>query len=612
MDVRWLTNIFILPSIIVFATQAPEKWFVPVLLPKENICIQKAIQLAFKDMGDGMIYGIDGKRNYTLNPEYHSLGRDIGKVVEVTNQIHSFSISQQHIQPIPNTKRITIGPPYPDQTALYGEFAQLLPTIQVAYNEIPEPHEESINLRVQTPPSFAGLIRTSRKFMEAMNWTKVVLVYDFSNSRYRHAVNTLEEHITQVHQNKSIKVVYKARIRSEATDIRVKSLLTLPHLDARIVFLMVGVPGARRVFCQAFHLELYKSSFTWILFEKLPNGWASEKYDPIDEDTGERKREIDCTEEEILSVTRDYIYIVRGGLRRDNTVTANGKPASEFPQHFKNYVQDPTLTCGDEIYYAYDSVWLSKTLLQHAIPFTVTSYGGKKLTFEDGFLYASGIIFLYRFTGTGGFTNLKMQGLTGLLSFQYEPLFKRKVRIGLQSVFHHRHGQAPTWIGSFNNQNKSLNLVPNAIDILFGKEGIPSDQATYFYIEYKFPEGYVIAIWTLAILGIIVIVCLAFIVSVCHPKNADQVHQTGLHWADLIILLGCITCFISLIIYGLDTRFLPRDQYKNGCYGFLSTLSFGFSLTFGALFAKIWWKYKSFNAPSVQNGKREVRNDIFI
>ncbi|XP_066913116.1 gamma-aminobutyric acid type B receptor subunit 2-like [Clytia hemisphaerica] len=605
MEVSKMTNIFIILSLmIVLTTAEPEQWFIPVLLPKDNICVQKAIQLAFKDIGNGTIYGKDGKRNYTLNPEFHSLGRDIGKVVEVTNQIHSFSVTKQHLSPIPNIKRVTIGPPYPDQTALYGEFAQLLPTIQVAYNEIPEPHEESISLRVQTPPSIAGLIRTSRKFLEAMNWNKVVLVYDFSNSRYRHAVNTLEEHITQVHQNKSIKVVYKARIRSEATDIRVKSLLTLPHLDARIVFLMVSVPGARRVFCQAFHLELYKSSFTWILFEKLPNGWASEEYDPIDEETGERKREIDCTEEEILSVTRDYIYIVRGGLRRDDTVTANGKPASEFPQHFKNYVQDPILTCGDEIYYAYDSVWLSKILLQNAISYTVQDFQGRTFTFEDGFLYARGFIFIKKFT-TDGFDELKMEGLTGLLSFKYETLFNRRVRKGLQSLFHHTHGQAPTWIGNFDNINQSLNLVPNAIEILFGNEGIPSDKARYFYIEYKFPEGYVIAIWTLAILGILLIICLAFMVSVCHPKNADQVHQTGLHWTDLIILFGCIICFISLIVYGLDTRFLTRDQYKNGCYGFLSTLSFGFSLTFGALFAKIWWKYKSFNAPSVQNGKRE-------
>ena len=129
--------------------------------------------------------------------------------------------------------------------------------------------------------------------------------------------------------------------------------------------------------------------------------------------------------------------------------------------------------------------------------------------------------------------------------------------------------------------------------------------------RYKFPESYVITIWTLVFLCIIAVVVLTCLIGICHTNtnNNDGIgkRKRELHWVELIILSGCITAFLSLILYGLDTRFLSRDQYKNGCYAFLFTLCFGFSLTFGGMFARTWWVYKSFTAPSVQNGKREVR-----
>ena len=583
-----------------------QNFYTPVLLPKGDECIRKAIELGFHDIGDITIYG--KKVNYSMTALYYELSKGISELIETTDRIHKFDITEALTNPSVMRKRITIGPPYEEQIFTYSEFADILPIIQISYREIPEPYEANPVFRLQVPPSVAGIIRASRDFVHAMNWTQVVLVYDFSNSRYRHSVNTLEQHLSESKNEKKIKVMYKARIQSDTTDVRVDSLLRLSHLDSRIVFLMVGIPGARLAFCQAYQMRLYKSNYVWIMFEQLPDDWASDNHNSIDPDTGERIREIECTEEQLLSVTRDYIYIVRSGLRKDGKPSVNGIPIANFQKHFDSFVNNPNLSCSDDIYYAYDAAWLSVKFLQHCLPYAI-----KEDTFEEAFTYIRGIRFRALFINDM-IKTFSMEGITGPMYFLDDTLFRNRVRIGLQTIYHKRQNQPSTFVGLFNG---TLRMKPNAVQILFGKEGkVPTDHARYFYTEYKFPESYVITIWILVFLCIITVVVLTCMIGVCHSNTNNNEsggkRASDLHWVDLIILLGCIVGFLSLVLYGLDTRFLKRDQYKNGCYAFLFTLCLGFSLTFGGMFARTWWVYKSFTAPSVQNGKREVKTLIFL
>jgi len=199
------------------------------------------------------------------------------------------------------------------------------------------------------------------------------------------------------------------------------------------------------------------------------------------------------------------------------------------------------------------------------------------------------------------FPAVKFEGVTGLLSFHYDKTFFRQARAGSQWIYSVRDAGKPVWVGSYETTSKRLSLVDNAVQLLFGSSTIPSDGAHYIYTEYKFPNGYIIAIWTLACIGIFATLALSCLISVCRRNTTtEQVRQRGLQFIDVVMIVGCLVCFVSLIIYGLDTRFLTRAKYKDGCYGFLSTLTIGFTLTFGALFAKTWYKYKLYNAPSAQ------------
>ena len=577
------------------------KWIIPVLTPEDNVCIKRALELGFQDINGTRLKSATPGTYYTLSPEFHTAGRNYAKLVELVNEIHAFATKNKRL-PEEMVKRLTIGPPYSDQITLYSEFLQVLPNIQVGYNAIPEPHAGNIRLRFQTPPSISGLFHTSRVFMLNMSWTHAILVYDFSNSRYRHSVNNLEEILQEKDAtNETIQVVYKARVRSELTNTNMDTFKRLPHLDARIAFLLVGVAGARQIFCEAYHLKLQKSGFVWIMLEKLPKGWMTEKYDIIDDATGKRKREIDCTPDQLFSVAKNIIYIVRGGVRRDNAILVNGHTASDFQSRLKKIVDGKEFDeCIDDAAYAYDSVWLSVKVLETAMGYS---------RFEKQFTYIRGTG-LYPDLSVLTYPAIKFEGVTGALSFEHDSTFLRNTRAGSQWIYSVRDAGNPVWLGSYETKNKELFLVDNAVDILFGAPVIPSDRAKYIYTEYKFPEGYIIAIWTLACIGIFVTLALSCLISVCRRSNmGEKVGQKGLECMDIVMVVGFLVCFVSLICYGLDTRFLSRADYKNGCYGFLTTLTIGFSLTFGTLFAKTWYKYKLYNAPSAE---KEVRLDRFI
>lgn len=58
-----------------------------------------------------------------------------------------------------------------------------------------------------------------------------------------------------------------------------------------------------------------------------------------------------------------------------------------------------------------------------------------------------------------------------------------------------------------------------------------------------------------------------------------------------LMLLGCIVCLLSAILFGLDGRFITPSYYYLLCDSRAWCLSIGFSLFFGSMFWKVWQSY---------------------
>lgn len=578
---------------------------IPVLVPRGDTssekCVRKAIEMGFEDIRSEKVQYTDTNTNitrfFTMNALYEMTGNQTIDAVEAMNRLHPFD--DQTFRDFTLMKRATIGPPTNEQTNIFSDFAQVLPNIQYSYTEINEPYDVSSALHLQTPPSIMGQFHAVRSFMEVYNWTHAVIVYDFSDSRYRLSSNLLLDILQKEDQNNSsitVKATLRIRSSNEENELAdFNELPNLPHTDARIVLLLASVSGIRQTFCQAYHLQLQKSQFVWILFEKLPADWASTRYD---------QSEIDCTEEQLLSVSKSYIYFTKGGFREDNKTTVSNMTVDAF----KRRIQTATglqEDCDVKAAYAYDAVW---TMVKSHQEIMNNNYGD---LFYTKFVYLVGIASSREITSSIVKTNF--EGITGHVSFKKNE-YQNNMRIGFTSI-HVQHGQsASITVGSHNTAKEVLTLIPDATEIIF-KGNVPSDTATYVQTDYMYPKEFIIVIWLFAVAGIITALLLTLIAITCDRSSLSLSGRMATITIDSIISFGCILCYSSLVVYGVDTRFVERHQIVNVCYAFLCTLSIGFTLTFGSLFAKTWWKYKSFSAPSAirsQTGSEVSHNRVLL
>ena len=62
-----------------------------------------------------------------------------------------------------------------------------------------------------------------------------------------------------------------------------------------------------------------------------------------------------------------------------------------------------------------------------------------------------------------------------------------------------------------------------------------------------------------------------------------------------ILVLGCILCYISMVIYGLDNGLVNEEGIRICCIAYGWILCYGFTLSFGALFSKTWRVYRIYS-----------------
>ncbi|RDD44650.1 Gamma-aminobutyric acid type B receptor subunit 2 [Trichoplax sp. H2] len=71
--------------------------------------------------------------------------------------------------------------------------------------------------------------------------------------------------------------------------------------------------------------------------------------------------------------------------------------------------------------------------------------------------------------------------------------------------------------------------------------------------------------------------------------------RTYLNRTNFIRWPGCILCYASLIIYGLDAGLVDSQAISHSCIAYGWILCFGFTLSFGSLFSKTWRVYRIYS-----------------
>ena len=573
----------------------PRNLSIAILVPYPSAdggCTRHAIQMGFDDVNNVQDM-ITYKTNYTfkIQPNFGMTDENDGNAIE-----SQFKLYKRDANP---DKIGFLGPPYKDQIDYATEYSTAQANIHISYVDANEPMQPYFIMHFLTPPSIIASFRAARALLERHNWRKASIVYDYSDPRYRKNADNLQEilvnNIFPDTSNTTIKVLTDQGIWSKPTRFHVSAELgVLQKHGSRIIFALVSVSGARKVFCEAYNRKMYKPKVIWILFEILREGWASDKFDAEETKDG-FKREINCTEQELLIASDGYIAITKQGLRKDNKRTISKMTADDYSKRLQKLV-GPNVKCDENIAYAYDAVWVIATAFSRMSIFSdLTKY--KYHNFRAVTRIRTDIL------------AVRFEAITGPLQFNKSYKKSHHNRVGQLSIWSNKVHQGKVFVGTHDTLTGNLSLVPNAQHIFFEEGIIPKDTATYITSYANFALPLLVAMWITAFIGVIIAFLFLVINLVfMHDENITFVSPI----MNCIILLGSILCYLSVIIYSIDTRFVSKDGTPYVCYTFLWTISIGFTLTFGSLFAKAWQLYKIYMTPDVKVENNQLEMKVFF
>lgn len=108
----------------------------------------------------------------------------------------------------------------------------------------------------------------------------------------------------------------------------------------------------------------------------------------------------------------------------------------------------------------------------------------------------------------------------------------------------------------------------------------------------------------LAIIGVLLGVAFLLINFLYRARRIIKMSSPRLN---NVIVVGCIMTYFSVILFGLDGGLISTEQYGKVCIARAWIMSIGFTLAFGAMFAKTWRVHAIFK--SITPKKKVIRDE---
>ncbi|EDV22612.1 uncharacterized protein TRIADDRAFT_28568, partial [Trichoplax adhaerens] len=394
-------------------------------------------------------------------------------------------------------------------------------------------------------------------FIKHFNWTRVGIIYEIKDV-FLHAINDLQE----IFAKNGIVIVSSESFTTHPRD----KVARMKSRDVRIILLFAYPVNAIRVFCEAYHQKVYGSKYVWMLPGFFLNNWFINNLNDA---------KVNCTAENLQEVIEGYIAFKNEVTPRLSEPTLSGYTQEGFKTAFANFSSGKPLV--GSYTYAYDAIWalalgLNRTdiiLRKQLKNLTLFDYNDTvipkilinemnnvsfigltdRIVFIDGNRVGSVIVMQYQ---KNTFANYTIQ--TG--NYNY---FKDKLTLGVK-------GNTIKWQGSF----APVDVERIEIEEIF----ISSPVFTLFA----------------CLAGIGIALCAAFI-FLNVSKQHDRLIKMSSPKINIVMLLGSILCYISVLFFGLDSKAVGIRSMPIFCHSAAWTICLGFTLGFGALFWKTWRVY---------------------
>ncbi|RDD36469.1 Gamma-aminobutyric acid type B receptor subunit 2, partial [Trichoplax sp. H2] len=310
--------------------------------------------------------------------------------------------------------------------------------------------------------------------------------------------------------------------------------------DVRIILYVGFTIPARQLICQAYRKGYYGSRYVWWFPGWFRTGWWKIS-----------DASFNCTTDELFAVIRNSSFYTSAPIySSSNTKGISGKTGTQFFNDLNkslNYTFKSSAV-ADTIGGIYDAVWslalgLNRTehqLLSQNSSLNEFNYHNQKI----------------RSVLVEELNKLSFYGVTGPISFK-----NGSSRLGDVIIWQLQDGKPP--------QDRLIVIV--VINTITAGAFIPFSIISCLGIVFSF-----------VIIGFIVI------------KRHNRYIKMSSPNLNYFILFGCILCYASVMVNGMDSRLIGVKNRKYTCVAKIWFLSLGFTIAFGSVMLKSWRIFKIF------------------
>ncbi|GLV37062.1 metabotropic GABA-B receptor subtype 2 [Carabus blaptoides fortunei] len=422
-------------------------------------------------------------------------------------------------------------------------------------------------------PNFFRIVPSENAFnsprlslLKEFNWTRVGTVYQ-NEPRYSLAHNRLVAELDTL----GYQVVETQSFTNEVTT----ALEKLKDKDTRVILGNFNEYWARKIFCEAYRLEIYGRKYQWLIMGTYNLDWWT-LGDP----------ENNCTAQDLERALEQTILTDLLPLATSGEITVSGITADEYELEYNSR---RGLEYSRFHGYTYDGIWAVALAIQHVAH--KIRYFRRNQTVND-FKYRDPV---WEMLFLEALSNTSFEGVTGPVRF-YDN--ERKASILLKQF----QNGAEVKVGEYSAATQHLDLTLGAPLQWIGKQ--PPKDRTLLIIEHTQVNKTVYAILaTLAVLGIIM--SSIFLAINIKYRNQRYIKMSSPQLNNLIII-GCMLTYTSVVFLGLDSGLSSVDAFPYICTARAWTLMAGFSLAFGAMFSKTWRVHSIFT--DVKLNKKVIKD----
>ncbi|XP_055848859.1 gamma-aminobutyric acid type B receptor subunit 1 isoform X1 [Episyrphus balteatus] len=410
----------------------------------------------------------------------------------------------------------------------------------------------------RTHPSATVHNPTRIKLMKKFGWSRVAILQQ-AEEVFISTVEDLENRCMEA----GVEIVTRQSFLSDPTD----AVRNLRRQDARIIVGLFYVVAARRVLCEMYKQHLYGKAHVWFFIGWYEDNWFEQNL----ENEG-----ITCTIEQMRLAAEGHLTTEALMWNQNNQTTISGMTAEEFRQRLNTALTDEGYDINHDRYpegyqeapLAYDAVW-SVAL---AFNKTMERLKERKKSLRD-FTYTDKDIAdeIY-----AAMNSTQFLGVSGVVAFS-----SQGDRIALTQIEQMINGRYEK-LGYYDTQLDNLTWL-NMERWAGGK--VPQDRTIVRRVLRTVSLPLFVCMCTISCCGILV--ALGLIVFNIWNKHR-RVIQSSHPVCNTIMLFGVITCLASVILLGIDGRFVDSEEYPKICQARAWLLSTGFTLAYGAMFSKVW------------------------